>query len=153
MSPTASVESVQQPQWHSVRHDSLVDEPAVLLSFVAPLPGFPAHRAFVLEDVDADGLLMALRSVDDPDLRFFVISPDPLFADYALTLDDEWTTALGLEEASDATVLLIVTFGADVASSTANLFAPIVLNVKTGAAAQVIQNDVSLPLRAPLALV
>jgi flagellar assembly factor FliW len=47
-------------------------------------------------------------------------------------------------------VLLVVHAGADLASTTVNLRAPIVVNIGTSRAAQVILDDVSLPVAAPL---
>ncbi len=46
--------------------------------------------------------------------------------------------------------LLVVTVGASLAESTANLMAPIVVNTAAQVAAQVVLDDPGLPLRAPL---
>ena len=41
-----------------------------VLDFVAPLPGFPTQRRFVLVERDDTGLLYSLTSIDAPELRF-----------------------------------------------------------------------------------
>ena len=58
---------------------------------------------------------------------------------------------LELVAAEDALVLLVLTAGESLASSTANLIAPIVVNRNTYRAAQVGLDHQDLPLAAPLA--
>jgi flagellar assembly factor FliW len=120
------------------------------LELVGPLAGFPDHRRFALVALDEAGLLYALRSLEDPDLRFLVAPPAPFFPDYAPELDDAWVERLALHGADDALVLVVVTTGALPADATANLLAPVVVNRRTLRAAQVVL-DQDLPLHAPLA--
>ena len=79
-----------------------------LIEFVAPLPGFPQHREFALVRLDDDGLLYALSSAQDPDLRFLVVPPGPFFPDYGPEVDDE-TIALLDADPADLLILLVVT--------------------------------------------
>jgi flagellar assembly factor FliW len=120
------------------------------LEFVGPVAGFPDRRWFVLAEIDPASLLRSLRSLDDPGLRFLVLPPGPFFPDYAPELGNEWVEALELTAAEDALVLVIVTPGATAAEATANLLAPVVVNVRTRRAAQVVLADPALPLRASL---
>lgn len=148
--PSVSGTAVDDP---GVRQDVAVpDHPKDLpeIELLEPMAGFPDRRRFVLVDVDGAGLLQSLRSLDDPELRFLVMAPGVLFPDYAPDLDDSWAARLGLTGPQDAQVLLVVTPGADPREATANLLAPVVLNVNTRVAAQVVLHA-DLPLRAPLA--
>lgn len=120
------------------------------LEFIGPVAGFPDLRRFVLAELDPPSLLRSLRSLDDPGLRFLVLPPGPFFPDYTPEIGDEWADHLQLTDAEDALVLVIVTPGASAADATANLLAPVVINVVTRQAAQVVLEDSSLPLRAPL---
>jgi flagellar assembly factor FliW len=120
------------------------------LDFVHPIPGFPDHRRFVLVQLDDKGLLCALRSLDDPALRFLVVSPATFFPDYAPELDAETQEMLGIADAEDALVLLVVTPGASAADATANLLAPVIVATRTRRAAQVVLTGSDLPVRAPL---
>ena len=138
---TAVVESVEQT--------GAVELPA--LSFVGPVAGFPQHRAFVLTEIDPASMVCALRSIDDPDVRFLVLPPGPLFPDYAPEISDDWAESLELTRADDALVLVIVNPGTSIADATVNLMAPIVINTVTRRAAQVVLAE-DLPLRAPLPL-
>lgn len=119
------------------------------LTMAGGLTGFPDSERYVLVDVPGAPTLFRLRSIDEPDLEFVVASPGMFFPDYAPEIDDASAERLGLTEAADALLLVILTVGKDMASTTANLLAPIVIHEKTRAAAQVVvQGD--WPLRAPL---
>jgi flagellar assembly factor FliW len=120
------------------------------LEFVAPMPGFPEHRRFLLTDIGDQDLLFALTSVDEPGLRFLVMPPFPFFADYAPEIDDETLDLLGTHEASDLLVLLVVTPGGAAAEATANLLAPIIIDQRSRRAAQAVLTGSGLPVRAPL---
>jgi flagellar assembly factor FliW len=130
----------------------LTDDTLPSLELVGPVAGFPQHRHFVLVELDPSSLLRALRSIDEPGLRFLVVPPEPFFPGYAPEISDDWAALLELTSADDALVLLIVTPGASAADTTVNLLAPVVVNVRTRRAAQVLLDDASLPLRAPLTL-
>jgi flagellar assembly factor FliW len=121
------------------------------LSFVGPVAGFPQHRAYVLTEIDPASMVCALRSLDDPDVRFLVLPPGPLFPDYAPEISDDWAESLELTRGEDALVLVIVNPGTSIADATVNLMAPIVINTVTLRAAQVVLAE-DLPLRAPLPL-
>ncbi len=128
---------------------ALMTEPDLVeLTMTGGLPGFPSVERFALVEVP-DTPLFLLRSVDAPDLEFVVVPPAPFFADYAPEIDDLSAARLGLVDAEDALVLLVLTMGADVASTTANLLAPVVINQRTRQAAQVVL-DGDWPLRALL---
>ena len=120
------------------------------LEFIGPLAGFPDRRLFVLVELEPSGLLCALRSLDDDALRFLVAPPGPFFPDYEPELGTDWARLLDLQTPQDALVLTIITPGEEAAPPTANLFAPVIINVRTRKAAQIILDDTDLPLRAPL---
>jgi flagellar assembly factor FliW len=130
-----------------------VDREVPELHFVRPLPGFPGLTRFALVRLDEgaddeDCAVFELRSLEVPDVRFLVGIPTAFFPDYAFDLDDAATADLALEAADDALVLVVLTVGADSASTTANLLAPVVVNGRTRSAAQVILSGSAWPVRA-----
>jgi flagellar assembly factor FliW len=126
------------------------------IEFVSPLPGFPDLTRFVLVRLDEEGepddsgraALFELRSVEEPAARFLVAAPAAFFPDYAVELDEAACAELGLKDAGDALMLVLLTIGDDAASTTANLLAPVVINVRTRSAAQVILSGTDWPVRA-----
>ncbi len=125
----------------------VVDIPVI--DMVAPMPGFPDHQQFALVQLDDIGLLCSLQSVEDPALRFLVVPPAAFFPDYAPVIDDETVATLGIQSAADALVLLVVNPGDDAGTATANLLAPLVVNLATRRGGQVVLDE-DLPIRAPL---
>ncbi len=136
----------------SVAVEMPAQETLPALEFVGPVAGFPEHRSFVLTEIDPESIVCAMRSLDDPEVRFLVMPPGPCFPDYEPEISDDWAETLGLTRAEDALVLVIVNAGASVADATVNLLAPIVVNTVTLRAAQVVLSDAALPLRAALSV-
>jgi flagellar assembly factor FliW len=135
----------------SVRTDeATVTNEIPLLDMVGPLLGFPDREQFALVRLDDDGVVCALRAVDEPDLRFIVVPPAAFFPDYAPEIDDATAAALEATSAEDLLVLVMVSTADSAESATANLLAPVVVNHRTRRAAQVVLHDDSLYLRAPL---
>lgn len=121
-----------------------------VIELVHPLPGFPDQRDFILESLDEDGALAALRSVADPALRLLVAPPAPFFPDYAPTIDDATIADLSISSVEDVMVLVVLNPGASLDQTTANLRAPVVLNTTTRQACQVVLDDPALSIRTPL---
>ena len=110
------------------------------LHFAGGLPGFPDVRRFVLIRLGDDASpFSVLRSLDDgSDLEFVVTHPGLFFPDYEPEIDDDTAQRLELKSADDALLLVIVTVGNPVSTSTANLLGPIVVNRHSRAAAQAV---------------
>jgi flagellar assembly factor FliW len=121
-----------------------------VIDLVDAMPGLPAMARCVLVQLDDTGALYRLQSIINPDLRLLVAASPVFSADSAPEIDEETASKIGLTDAADALVLLVVTVGGSAAESTANLLAPIVMNSRTRQAAQVLQQGTDLPLQAPL---
>jgi len=120
-----------------------------VIEMVEPMPGFPDRRRFALVRLDEAGVLSSLSSVEDPSLRFLVVPPQVFFPDYAPEIDDVAAAALGIERAEDALLLVVVNPGDAAGAATANLLAPVLVNVATRQGGQVVLDE-DLPIRAPL---
>ncbi len=130
------------------------------------LPGIGGARRFVLEPLgDQLNVFGTLRSLDVAaladgtpagPLSLLVAAPGLLWPEYCVEVPDETAELLELEDPADAVALVVVTAGATLDETTANLFAPIVVNVARGLAQQVVprksEEEVGWPLRAPLPL-
>ena len=122
------------------------------LEFVRPLPGFPELSRYVLVRLAAEPApgdeLYELRSVERPEVRFLVAVPTVFFPAYTFELDEPSRAELSLRDAAEALVLVILTIGDHLASTTANLLAPVVINARTRSASQVILSGTDWPVRA-----
>ena len=118
------------------------------ITMAVPMPGFPAHREFVLVRLNEDGLLYAFTSTEDPDLRFLVAPPEPFFPDYAPEIEQDVFAALNTKDPNRLLLLTVITAGAN--ETTANLMAPIVVDRDSMRAMQVVLSGSGLPVRAVL---
>jgi flagellar assembly factor FliW len=120
------------------------------LTFASGLPGFPeAHRFTMSFPFGDDSPFALLQSLDEPALQFVVVSPHLFFPDYAPEIDDGTVAALGIERAEDVLLLVVVNPGDNAGTATANLLAPVLVNVATLKGGQVVLDE-DLPIRAPL---
>jgi flagellar assembly factor FliW len=129
----------------AVLHETPLQE----LLIAGGLAGFPDSSRYALVEVPEASPLFLLRSLDQDGLEFVVVPPALFFSDYAPEIDDASAERLGLTDAADALLLVVLTIGRDASSATANLLAPIVIHERTRVAAQVVL-DGDWPLRAPL---
>jgi flagellar assembly factor FliW len=74
----------------------------------------------------------------------------PYFPDSAPEVGDDVVEDLAISSPDDVFVLLVLNAGETLDTTTANLMAPVVVNTATLRASQVILDDPSLPLAAPL---
>jgi flagellar assembly factor FliW len=122
-----------------------------VVEFAAGLPGFPDARRFKLEPLGDELRPFArLRSLGEPAISFTVVPPGLLFGDYSVEIDDDHQTALGIESADDVVTLVLITVPRPPQPPTANLLGPIVVNRRTGAAAQVVQHRSDYRVAEPL---
>jgi flagellar assembly factor FliW len=121
------------------------------LTLTEPLAGFPGHRDYVLVPADASGVLCWLQSVTPEGPRFLAVSAAAFFPDYAPDVPGAVLADLELTDRAAAQVFCLVTvLGGDVASATANLRAPVLVNGDTSRARQVVLTDGVHPIRRPL---
>ncbi|AUN93558.1 flagellar assembly protein FliW [Pseudazoarcus pumilus] len=110
-----------------------------LIEFPNGLSGFEDLRRFALlhdEEAGTPGLHLLL-AVDSPDLVFSVTEPANISVHYELSLTDEESAAIGLDDPSGAIVLVILRRTEadpdkpETAGLMANYMAPLVLNLAT----------------------
>src|SRR4051794_2405516 len=133
---------------------TMTDHPTESLSaelrLVEPLLGFDEYVGFELTDIDPSGILVSMRSREDPALRFVLTRPEHFFGDYQPELAPVVLRAVGAAEPSQIQVFVILTIVTGLADATANTRAPLVVSPDTGLAVQVILDDESLSMNRPL---
>ncbi|MFI5493138.1 flagellar assembly protein FliW [Actinoplanes sp. NPDC051859] len=117
-----------------------------IIDMAVPMPGFPAHRQFVLVRLNDEGLLYAFTSIQNPELRFLVAPPEPFFPDYAPEIENEVFAALNTKDPDRLLAMVVITASTD--ETTANLLAPIIIDRDSHRAMQVVLTGSNLPVRA-----
>ena len=118
-----------------------------LLIFPSGLVGFPTFRRFVVLDVAEDSDYQWLQSVDDPGLAVVIVDVHLLQPEFRVDVPDEGLAELDMIQSDPVLIMAVVTIPSGRPDqSTANLRAPLVVNLRTRKGKQMILHE-SIPLR------
>ena len=132
------------PQAETVNFGSLEYDDHAVIEFPRGLPAFENERRFVIIEQDSTRPIVFLQSLSRPDLSFMALPANSVDPGYKLMPASEDLEDLGLAsdrepcEGKDVVTLALVTVW-DNRDATANLMAPVVVNVTTRHAFQVVQ--------------
>lgn len=117
-----------------------------MISIPQGILGFPEYTKFFLVDPGDDTLILWLQSTENADIAFPLLEPKIFKPDYAARLSAAELRELKLENINQSAVFSILTIPEDVAQMTANLKAPLVINLKQQLAKQVVlqENEYSI---------
>ena len=131
----------------SVTAPAEVQIPLRILHFREGIPGFENLTRFTLLQDENLLPIVFLVALEEPRISFPVVPIQRIRPDYALRLSEEDRKALELSGESkpgqDLLCLAILNLGEGAQPATANLFAPVVVNLQTWTAKQVIQFESS----------
>lgn len=121
------------------------DQPQAAVEIMLPegLIGCEMWQRFVLEVVPDTAPLMLLHSLDEERLSFIVADPQMVMPDYQIQLSEADRLALGTPAPETLATIVILNPATQGGATrvTANMLGPVVINVTTGIARQVIQPD------------
>ena len=121
-----------------------------IITFPSGLVGLPRHTRYVVFDVEQDSGYQWLQSLDDVSLAVIIIRADCIESDFHAQLTEENVKDLNILQDDQVEIVVIVNIPANRPDqATANLRAPIVVNLRTRVAKQIILHE-SLPLQVPL---
>jgi len=121
-----------------------------ILTFAKGIPGFPDETKFTLLPLPDLTNMSVMQSVTTPGLAFVVADPYSIFSPYEFALDDNTVEELEISGPEDVSALVILTVQDPFEKSTANLQAPIVMNMKKNKGKQVILNNENYKTKQPL---
>lgn len=110
-----------------------------VIHFPDGLLGFEELHRYVVVERERKGPIRFLQAVDDGRIAFAVTDPQTFRPDYLPELGEEDRAALQYESDEDLAVLVILTVPQEVREMTANLMAPVIINVKERIGRQVVQ--------------
>lgn len=118
--------------------------------FEKGIPGFENYRYFNVNIVEGNKKIYNIVSKEDSNVGFISISPFEIKTDYEIDLDDEFVKELDIKDEKDVLVLCLITLGKTLKDSTANLKAPIIINIKNNRGKQLILQDDKYKIKEPL---
>lgn len=142
-------ESSAEPTIHikSARFGDLIVPESSVITLPVGLIGFPNATRFVM--LDHKPPFSWLHSVEDTSLAFVVIDGFGFCQEYGMKapIGDR---DIDLQEADEFAVLVVVTVRPDPRMTTANIKAPIFVNIRNRKGVQIIFDDSKYPTRLPL---
>jgi len=124
-----------------------VDE-SRLIRFPKGILGFPDEQAYALIQTAEESVFYWLQAVDRPSLAFVVCDPRLFVPDYVAPVKLDDLSQIGLTDPSAAQVFIIVNKVDNLL--TGNLQGPLVVNVETREAKQLVLSDRRYSTRHPL---
>ena len=121
-----------------------------LIEFPEGLLGFNNLRKFVLLDDPTDDIFAWLQSCEDPTIAFPVLEPELFTAGYHIQLTKHDLDAVKLHAGEGFRTFMIITIPQDPTQMTANMKAPIVINVTRRMGRQCVLQDNQLAIREPI---
>lgn len=136
---------------NTVRFGEIDIDESRIFNFTMPLIGFDNRTKFVIIEPSQDALFKWLQSVEDPALAFPIISVSALNFDYTIDLPDNVVDALKITNVESLLVMNITSIPQDdPKGTTINLLAPVVFNLDSQTAGQVVLSgsgyDISYPM-------
>lgn len=137
----------------SAKLGKLAVNPDLLLTFPEGIPGFQGVKQYVLIPPDDDSPFYWLQAFEDPDLAFVVTDPLFFVANYAPKYPEGEIKLLNVDDPKSLIILVLVTIPqGEPNRSTANLMAPIYINLENRICKQVILPQSQYSHQTPLFL-
>lgn len=121
-----------------------------IIKFNKGLPGFESLKNFILLSVDGSDIFKILHSIEDEEIGLIVVSPFEFVKEYEVELSDEFIDRLSIKKQEDVLILNTVTLNSNISKITANLRAPIIINIKEALGEQIILEDENFSIKYPL---
>lgn len=122
-----------------------------IIFFEQGIPGFPNQQKYVLLSLGKDLPFLVLQSITESSLGFIVADPFIINSTYSFELTDTEKNELNIFKPEDVLTYVIVSVKEPFEESTMNLLAPIVININSRKAKQIVlQDNEKYPLHYPI---
>ena len=121
-----------------------------ILKFPSGLLGFSELHQFALLPHRPGTPFFWLVPIDDEDIAFVVVNPENFFPDYCPSLTQDQLAPLGLEQDVEHSLGMLVVISFHNGSPTANLRAPLILDLENRCAVQAVQIGTQFETQKPL---
>jgi flagellar assembly factor FliW len=135
---------------NTTRFGQVQIESTDILNFSEGLLGFADLRTFVILDDPTDDIFAWMQSCEQPAIAFPILEPEIFNNAYHAMLSKADLAALNLNPADPFSTFTIVTIPDDPTLMTANLKAPVIVNLNGRHARQCVLQDNSLAIREPI---
>ena len=122
----------------------------IIIAFTEGIYGFEDIKEYVLLQEDDSNTIWSLQAAHSSIPSFIVVNPYLVMADYSPILSASDLKAIGMPAEEDICFLVITVLKEKFEDSVVNLKSPIVINVRTRQAKQIILENNDYPIRCKL---
>ena len=114
-----------------------------IITFPDGIIGFPFMKQFALirDEENEDAAIMWLQSLEEPQFAMPVVEPHLVVKGYNPLIDDKHLLPVGDLKEEQTYSLVTITVPANIEKMTANLKAPVIINMENNRAVQLIVED------------
>lgn len=121
-----------------------------IITFPEGVVGFEEHQTYALIHVEDEDPFVRLQCADASEVAFVLIDPLLFYPNYDFEVEDNTIDLLEIDKVEDLQLYTIVTVYSDHTKMTANLLAPILLNMANNKACQLILQGMDYSTRQPI---
>ncbi|PRR85240.1 flagellar assembly protein FliW [Clostridium luticellarii] len=133
-------------KYHGVRHYDEKD----IITFKKGIPGLENLKKYIIFPAEENEMFYILQSIEDLAIGLILVSPFNVLRDYEFKLDENKGKDLGISSHEDILIMNTVTLSSKIESITANLKAPLVININKKIGEQIILDNSDYPIKYPL---
>ncbi|MCM1988112.1 flagellar assembly protein FliW [Oceanirhabdus seepicola] len=121
-----------------------------VIRFGKGLLGFEGLNNFIIKEIEGNPIFKLMHSLDNMDVAFVIISTFECEKHYEIKLNEDTLSGLQIYEPSDVVLYSIVTLHSEMKNITANLRAPLAVNIKKNLGEQIIINKEEYLVKHPI---
>lgn len=125
-------------------------EPEEIINFKTGVPGFEEYKKFVLLPFSDDSPFIIMQSAENSELAFITVEPGNLIENYQFEITDKKEKELKIGSIEEILILNMITLKAKLKNTTANLAAPIIINLREKLGSQIILDNQEFSLHYPI---
>ena len=137
-------------QLDTVRFGQIVIDDSKIIKFASGIPGLEHLKNFVLLHFAETEPICWLQAVEDKNISLPVVDPFIIREDYALDVGDREVAEIEAKSPQDLHIVNVVVIPEDLQQMTANLAAPILINVHKNLGRQIVLDGKDYPVRYPI---
>lgn len=126
-----------------------IDE-SKIITFEKGLPGLQDERRFALLSIEDSKPINWLQSLEHREISLPVIDPFMINPGYSFEISKDDVSTLSIKKIKDVYVLCVIVIPRNLKIMTANLSAPIIINVRNSKGCQIILDDRKYSVRTPI---
>jgi len=128
-------------KFSSTRLGDITFLPTDIYTFPLGLIGFPELQSFALIEAKKEAPFWWLQSLDDPTIAFMILRPELFKKGYEAKLKNEDLADLQIDKDDIPNIMVIITMPTNPNEATANLKAPLAVNLNKRIGKQIIMDN------------